>query len=329
MSDSGSPPSHGASASGPRQGVPTLLEPPTRRDEPRRRRPGRNRWKMAGAITVVVVIAVASIFVSGVLFPSSPNATSAPSFSGAQRAANSAANGYEGGSWNDIAAVALGVQSSITLPRTTIETIVGANSCQVRWDPLAPGAVAIPVTPATAPLGGASAWFFVYASSNFTLLMVSVTNGSAQPLFTASAGNCTLIARLVEPLSTTSVVDSGTALDAANAGGGSAYLAGHPLSNRTWAVVGQIFLVSQPTWYVLYSDCPLPPPVNSTVNRTTFTAHIDAQTGALINASTASAACTLALPAVVAMPGGLASGLSGADSFPVAPAAAAHAPSDP
>lgn len=257
--------------------------------------PPKNRWKAVGAIVVVVILLVALIFISGIL-PRPHSTTATPTFSSAQQAANSAAGGYSGGGWQNIIAVAIATNQTTILTRGEIEAEFGATDCAVAWASSAPAAVSIPLTPSNAATGGSGAWFFIYANSTASLLLVEVTNGSAQVLFTATGTDCADIATAVAPLSATTIVDSSTAVAAANAKGGSSYLQQNPSANRTWLVVGQVFVLA-PFWSVAYSACPLPPPANSTLNRTEFLSTVDAQTGTALTGGNVSTNCSLPEPA--------------------------------
>lgn len=287
------------SAPNPAPTLPPFLERASSGTEslpPARRSP----WKAIGAIVVVGIILVAIIFVAGVLPRSGPTSTT-PTFSGAQQAANGAAGSYPGGSWSAIAAIALATNTPGVLTQSEIQLAFGASNCSVTWASSAPAVVIVPPTPLNATAGGAASWFFVYSSSAHALLVVVVTNGSAEPLFTATGGNCSLTAEAVTPLARTTVVDSNAAVAAANSKGGATFLADHPASNRTWAVVGQV-LVYEPTWEVAYSDCPIPPPTNSTVNHTAFESTIDAQTGTAITGGSVNTTCSLAIPTSFHLP---------------------------
>ncbi len=252
--------------------------------------PRRSPWKVIGAIVVVAIFIVGVIFIAGV-FPRPNGTTSTPTFSDAQQAANSAAGGYHGGGWSGLAAVAFATVQATEFTATQIEEVIGAVHCTVTWNPSAPQIIRVPATPAGTSTGGASSWFFLYSNSALALLTVVVTNGSAQPLFTATGGSCALVPAALQPLS--GVVDSSTAVAAANAKGGTSFLATYPEVNRTWAVASPLLV--GPTWIVNYSECPIPPPVNASVHSVEFNATVDAQTGVVLTHEVTDTVCSLNL----------------------------------
>jgi hypothetical protein len=195
-----------------------------------------------------------------------------------------------------VAALAFATFQPTEFNATNVEAIIGGANCTVTWASPAPHTVKVPSTPIDTSIGGASFWFFVYSDLSHALLMVVVTNGSAQPLLTATGGGCSDVAPILEPLSNTAIVDSSTAVSATNAKGGSTFLTDHPYANRTWAVIGEIPFYIQPTWFVNYSVCPVPPPPNSTATAPSFHSKVDAQTGTAVSWGNLTTVCTVSLP---------------------------------
>lgn len=256
----------------------------------------RNPWKVIGATAVVVILVVAVIVIAGIYPHSGGATTTTPTFNGAAQAANSVAGDYAGGGWSVVAGLAFATIAPTEFTMAQVESVIGAAMCTVAWNPAAPAVVQVPATPATSAAGGASSWFFLYKNGALALLLVVVSNGTATPLFVASGGSCALVATGLPALATGSLVDSSTAIEAVNAKGGSDFLAAHPDANRTWAIVGQIPLfLSQPTWFVNYTLCPIPPPVNATDRSIQFNSTVDAETGITLSHGVSSTVCSLNL----------------------------------
>ena len=246
-------------------------------------------------VTVVIgILVVAGLFASGLLprllEANGPGTTGPPTFSTAQGAANSAASGYDGHGWSDTAGVALAMLRSTALPRTEFDSIAQASGCAITWDRTAPSIVTVPPTAPNASAGAAAFWLFLYSDQkSASLLLVSVTNFSAQPLFVATGGNCSILANL-PTLAGYTIVDSSVAVSAADAKGGSSFLLDHPEANRTWLVHWNL---STPTWSVVYSSCPIPPPANRSVSARVFSSTVNADDGTAITGGNTTAVCSL------------------------------------
>ncbi len=305
------PPAPGGPPSAP-SGLPEFLD---RAVAPPPRRPRGHGWAVVAAVGAVVVVIVATLFVTGAF--SSPASTGGatpadPTFQTAQRASSAAASGFPGGPWSPLVGSGVALASPDRFDLAPLLSNLTAAGCNVTAAGTA-GSIYLPATPATAGPGSAAAWFFVYSGAtlvgiSFPLLVAVVVNSTAHVLFTASGGVCALAAVGYQSLSNApTFLDSSGAVAVANASGGAAFLAQYPGATRGWAVYWSR-LVADPTWNVTYTDCA---PGSGGQPGTIFTAQIDAVTSGVVASSTGAGTCPSSAFAILPGPAGAVPALRG------------------
>ncbi len=190
------------------------------------------------------------------------------------------ASGFDGGNWSVAFGGGIASPLNSSLPAST-----ATGNCSVTWIATPTSSIFVPPTPTNAPAGTANFNFFFLVSANVsdTTLVGTVVNGTPVREFTFATSACPAYSSFVNPVGP-GVIDSPLAVAAANAAGGSTFLASHANVTEQWLVVaGQnsSYFSQPPFWSVNYS----------TSCGASFQALIDGLSGLVATASTQSA-CT-------------------------------------
>lgn len=253
-------------------------------------RPRSRALEVALAVVIVAIVVVALLILGVIpgLHPAAPAAASG-GFASARAAAQNAANAYDGGNWSAIAASAVVPSTAIDYPLNGSPISAALNGSGCVYTALAAGTETV-AGAANVSQGDAGAWLFIFRNASDGLLLVSDTPESVTLVGTVDGG-CTAVFGFVSAIPT-SVVDSSTAAQAADVGGGYAFLQAHPQANGSLTVFGgaSIFGASSPPfWTVGYSDCPLA--ASPATTAAAFTANVSAVSGALLTARAYVAQC--------------------------------------
>ncbi|MGI0068125.1 MAG: hypothetical protein ACREB9_06895 [Thermoplasmata archaeon] len=262
--------------------------------------PGRSRRRtgvlVGSLVAVVVIVVVASLFASGAIkLSTGTNSGTAgelvPASSSALDQANGAAAGTSGGPWEPFAVVGLASAVGTLLPESALVSAIAITGCTATWIGGGAESLVLPATPPLSADGTAAAWLVAYLSSPATyptsVLVVAVTNGSAQSILLLTAGDCALAGIAFDPLTSfTGLANSTTAVLAANNAGGSEFLGNQTVATRVFALSASV--LTQPTWDVGYTTCGIGE--NSSVG-STFSDSVDALTGAA-SAGAVTSGCT-------------------------------------
>ncbi|MCI4337141.1 MAG: hypothetical protein L3K17_08150 [Thermoplasmata archaeon] len=255
---------------------------------PRGRRTGLYVAVAAVAVAVLILLSLAAV---GVL-PWFSNPPSGPEdFASARQVGQSAANGYPGGPWTLVAAAGVLPSTAVTAPLngTGLTSSLGSGCL---FTPLASGNVT--VQPAqNVSRGTATEWLLVFRNSADTALIVSDNARIGTLVGTITGTTCTGLLAVLNAIPSTAV-DSTTAVAAADADGGYAFLRANPGASAAMAIIGgySVSFFSTPgEWLVEYSTCALS--LTGTVSPTSgmqFLANVSMSTGAVLSARTAN--CT-------------------------------------
>lgn len=220
----------------------------------------RRRWTLVGIVLVAAIVVVSSLYLLGVPPFPRPAGSGSPhgpvTFSQARAAGDALMNGYQGGSWELLAAGSIMSQANLSFPVSLGSSTF--SNCTVRS--LLPGSIVpIPAYHGDLRLGASPIWGLIYWG-NGSGRIVSVTNGTASPSAEISGGtSCSLLVSAVHAIPST-IADSGTIAQAVMASGGSAFLTAHPTANVTMTVIGGFSILvfsTPPVWQVTYSLCSL------------------------------------------------------------------------
>jgi len=280
--------------------TPTAPAPaPSRAPSDRRRRV----WAAVG-IVVAAVLVLAALYATG-LFPAHGSTGSTPpgpdeTFDQASPAGVGAASVFPGGPWLAFLGAAVAIPSPTFISGTNVSQLIEAINCTITWAGAADPSIYIPSTSPGAATGHAAFWIFGLRNTTGAIAVTLVSDGTGTALFLATGASCQNAGSHANPID--GAVDSPTAVAAANASGGSAYLVAHPNATRGWAVFGGVQvgpLASGPTWGVGYTTCVLPATVGQ--NGTEFNATVNALTGIVSAHTEGSVNCALSTVAPVSL----------------------------
>jgi hypothetical protein len=256
------------------------------------------------AIAVIAVVIIAVLATAAYLAPKSSPAAPDPylTLNQAEAVAAHAVAQQLSGSWTAATAVALRISSNISfpsslLPTRFVETVAGCNlTVQLTALPSLPENVPIGATPTPALAGAAAFWLLGLTNGDGGEALASVNLGVPSALYSVGVQTCVGSPVQVAPFPT-STPDSPALVAAANASGGSAFLAAHPYAAQIWGGVGGftadgITLGLPFSWEVVDTSCPLPYPVNETGYE--FNATLS-PTGGVVATSNGSVSCDLGL----------------------------------
>ncbi len=242
----------------------------------------RGLWT-AVAVVVIAAVVVGALFASGTLHLGSTS--SAPpadeTFSEAVGVAGSHSGSVGGGPWYAFAGVALLTPVAILEPATNLSALLTAANCTARWIVPEPTNVAVPATGPTAALGASAYWTFLLKNASNGILLETVADGSATAIVTLGGTNCTALASVFNSFGS-GMQDSPKIVAAANAAGGSAFLAQHANSTQAWVVSGGAtisVITTSPEWLIEYTSCSLP--------------LVTGETGAVFNATVGGTSATV------------------------------------
>jgi hypothetical protein len=207
------------------------------------------------ALVVLAGLGIAFVWIPTLgLCPGCPPKTpplSETTYSVASTEATEAADAH-GGTWGVVYAVGLNGPSSLSRP------FIGDNGGSYCSFQSTAGSqnVTIPAASGNRSAGGSPYWAFVLRNSSGAILGVSVTGGSASVFGT---GNLQCGLHWGSPLETlpVSTMNSTTAMNLANAAGGSAFLRNNTSASVTMEVEASVTgsQGNSPTWTITYSTC--------------------------------------------------------------------------
>jgi hypothetical protein len=260
------------------------------------RRP--RRWPFAVAAVAVVAIVVVSLFAFGVLRlgPSNSAVVQYETFSQAESTAVAGAGSVAGGPWFAVAGAAIATPVEVAEPATNLSSLLDLANCTFVWPHGPPANVVIAATPLSSAAGTAGYWAFLLKNVSNTLLLESVSDGSASAVLLASGSQCVDVADLLVSFPV-GVVNSPQVIAAVNGVGGSAFLSEYPNATRFWGAIGGIsvgILSSSPMWFVEYTSCSVP--TSSSTSGAVFNATVGGTSGVVTNHSAGRADCALTAP---------------------------------
>ena len=272
-------------------------------------------------VAVVLLVVVAAVFIEA--FASSPSGISAAPFSSARAIADEVASTH--GDWELIGALGIDLVNSTSIPlnftavtNCSLTVVVGATT----------GNLSLP-SDRTDLLGGlAPVWLFEYLEpATHAELAVLVVNGAAEEAVKISGACLSSLPALLLAVPST-IVDSPSAVAAAGAVGGRAFLAAHP--NDTSVEMGAVGSTSisgtqpSPVWIVGFSTCGPTALLGSakTAPGATFAVAVNGTNGQVIPGTEVNTTCLSSLPSGL---GGLTA--LGKPSAPTRSAAGAVSPS--
>ncbi|HTT73724.1 MAG TPA: hypothetical protein VMG99_06220 [Thermoplasmata archaeon] len=223
---------------------------------PSPRRPSR-RWIAVGAIVVVAVAVLAALAVSGVFSASSSSNGTGPvaSYDQAFPTGAATASAAPGGPWTIVAAIGLGIPSSITSANSA-DTEVGSGCT---FTPVAgsPSTFTIYGSPSSAAPGAVGAWVFVALNgSSGSIVMIAVSGGTGTALVVGSGSACTSEFSPLAAIDVATGVDSTTIAASFNANGGGAFLSANAGATQEFVLLGAGSGYPA-AWAVIYSTCGL------------------------------------------------------------------------
>lgn len=259
-------------------------------------RPHRRRiLPVVGAVVVAVAIVVA-LAAAGVLSFGSKPSSSPPAdetFAEASAVATSASGSVAGGPWYGVLGAALVTPFAVLEPAANLTAVLSFLNCTSHWISGEPSNVAIPATPASAALGTAAFWSFVLKNATNVLLLETVAQGSASALVTLNGSTCSEGAGYLDSFGG-GMQDSPKIVAAANAAGGSAFLATYPNATEFWGVSGGVtygVLTTSPEWFLEYTSCSLPAGANE--EGAVFNATVGGTSATVTNHTSGEADCAL------------------------------------
>ena len=228
----------------------------------------RRRWIVpVAAAAVVAIVIVGTLFATGMLHlgSSTPPAPTDLTFSQAESAAQSSSASVAGGPWYPVLGAAIVTPVAALEPATNLSAALGVANCTFLWPNGEPENIALPATHPSAAIGTSAYWSVSLKNASNGLLVETVAQGVAAPLVKLGGARCAGFAAFLASFPS-GVVDSPSAIKAASAVGGSAFLAEHPNATELWLAVGGISvdgLTSTPDWYLEYSSCAIGAPPTS------------------------------------------------------------------
>jgi hypothetical protein len=220
-------------------------------------------------IVVAAVVIIAILFLAGVVFHKSNATTTEPyaTFDEATSVAGTAASHAATGTWSPVFAAGLRLSSSLTVPVSNLTTLTNLTSnCTFSAVSGSPTSITIDATPSSTPQGHGAFWLLGLSNGGGSILLVSVDLGTATALLLVSGASCAQYTDLLAPFPSTES-DSPALVAAANASGGSGFLAQYPGAVQLLAGLGGLTdygFTSSPEWEVFDTSCPVPLLVNET-----------------------------------------------------------------
>jgi len=195
------------------------------------------------------------VVTQGITFSSSVS-SSATSYFQTSGLVVTATSGFEGGGWEVLTGAALAVESSTAVSSSNFYNSTNPN-CHVTWIGTPQTSFTFPATSASATVGTSNAWLFdLTQSGGGSALVVTVADGAVTLQYTVSPGGCANSGS--NQAIPSGIVDSSTAVSAANSNGGSAFLGSYPSATKIWNVISNTTLSAPQTfWAVVYTTCPL------------------------------------------------------------------------
>lgn len=221
------------------------------------------------ALVVAAVVIVAVLAVAGILFhKTTPNSTEPfATLNEADSVAGPAAGHALSGSWSPVLAAGIRLSALVSVPIASLSSIENLTpGCTLTLAPGAPSSLTIDATPVSAPAGHAAFWLIGLSNGGGSIALASVDLGNPVTLYTLSGNSCPSEIGDTAPFPSTES-DSPALVAAANASGGSAFLAQYPSSAQILAGVGGLSVdgfTSPPIWEVVDTSCPLPLLFNET-----------------------------------------------------------------
>jgi hypothetical protein len=268
--------------------------------------PRRSRtWVIPTAIVaVIVVVLVAALFATGTLrFGSSSGNASYETLLQANGVASSASGSVAGGPWYVIFGAGIATPTAVLEAATNLTSALASVNCTVSWPNGEPANLNVPSTPESAGAGTAAYWTIGLKNASNAFLIEVVSDGSASALVELAGHTCEALFAYLSTFPP-ATLDSPAIAAAADAVGGSAFLAAHANATRLYAAVGGFslgaILTTTPEAEVVYSSCTYPS--YSGEVGVEFNATVAALSGAVSNHSTNSTDCGVSVPATLVAP---------------------------
>jgi hypothetical protein len=189
--------------------------------------------------------------------PGSGSPGPSPTFDGAVTEAQPSANAIPGGPWQSAFAAAIRITSPVQISTANLTQQVASLGCNVTDLGVLPKYVTVDATSPSSGPGTASFWVIGFTNVSGGEVGVMVDGGVPTALFTVSPTACSSVTSDLLPFPSGSP-DSPAIVGTVNSNGGSAFLTTHPNSSVLMLGVGGVaFLVTEPSWVVAYSSCPV------------------------------------------------------------------------
>ncbi len=254
----------------------------------------RGLWIAVGVVVVAAVV-VGALFATGTvrLGSSSSPPPADETFSQAVGVAGSRSGSVGGGPWYAFAGVALLTPVAILEPATNLSALLTAANCTARWIGPEPTNVAVPATGPTAALGASAYWTFLLKNASNGILLETVADGMATAVVTLGGTNCTALASVFNSFGS-GMQDSPKILGAANAAGGTSFLAEYPNATQAWVVSGGAtvsVITTSPEWLIEYTSCALP--LVTSASGAVFNATVGGTSATVTNHASGTVDCAL------------------------------------
>jgi hypothetical protein len=283
-------------------GLPTTAPAPEAVPPPRS---ARRRWILPiVAVAVVAVVLVAALFAAGVLRfgPANSPPPADQTFSQAESQAQSGANSVPGGPWYAVFGIAVVTRVAVLEPVTSLSSDLSPLNCTFAWPNGQPANIALPATSSGAAAGTSAYWAFGLKNQSNTLLLESVSDGTASAVLTARGGTCAEGTGYLVSFPS-GFVDSPAMVSAVGAAGGTPFLAANPNATQVWVGVAGITIygfTSSPVWEVAYTSCSLPPVEGQ--NGSIFNATVGGTSGVVTGHANGTGSCLPAIPGGLGIP---------------------------
>ncbi len=263
--------------------------------------PSQRNTPLLVVVIAVVVALLLTVLLLGVLGSSSSGTPLAVGNGSTFSSARSVADGFASlhGTWDLLEGVGVALPNATVYPITA--PTVTANCTYTTLAGTVPSNLTIPAYSGSLTSGAAPVWLFGYFSpaSGNELAMFDI-GGQVAVAIDLSAG-CTSGTLLHFTGIPGSVVDSSSAVAAAAAAGGSAFLSAHSVgASLTMILIGPYFFGNQssasPLWSISWSTCSAIFVTNPSGSGYTFSAVVNATTGAVVPTSPTNSTCGVSPP---------------------------------
>jgi hypothetical protein len=261
---------------------------------------GKMLYVVIAVIAVVVVVVLAAVLLAGVgSNNSNSSSTAASTYAQSASSVNSFSNSYKGGGWKPWIVSGFDTSTSATSPpvnASAFNSIGGTkNGCTATLLVSVGSTFTVPAFSGNLSSGESPYWIYFLFNATGAFLVVTDVGGTVTPLLLEVCTGTSSISSLISAIPST-VVDSSVAVKTAWNAGGAALVAKDSSSSVSFSLTAGFSVAgvysSPPTWTVTYQACN--PSTTSTTAVATFSASINATSGALMpsGATNSTGPCT-------------------------------------